>query len=150
MMVNDNLYSLFAEFFQNKVMKIIEYLNVLDSIYFEIPPIFFDTHWSYFNLPTSYMEFSFISCLKSNSPLDPLNLLLSLSSYLMYVITVIIRLSVSSLIVSQLNNYAYIMMYCDNACTNAIMHSDFKKHNLVPSKLSNYFPVSQLSLISKI
>ena len=34
----DNLCSLFADFFQNKVLKIIEDLPVVDSIYFESPP----------------------------------------------------------------------------------------------------------------
>ena len=76
---------IFVDFFQNKVLKIIEDLPVVDSIFFEIPPSFSDTHWSYFNLPTSSVVLSLMSCLKSNSPLDPLplNLLRILSPYLL-------------------------------------------------------------------
>ena len=53
MVDDDNLCSLFADLFQNKVLKIIEDLPVVDSIYFESSPFFSDTHWSYFNLHTS-------------------------------------------------------------------------------------------------
>ena len=35
---DNNLCSLFADFFQNKVLKIIEDLPVVDYIYFETPP----------------------------------------------------------------------------------------------------------------
>ena len=81
---DDNLYSLFADFLKNKVLKIIEDLPKVDSIYIESLPFFSDTRWSYLNLPTSYIVLSLMSCLKSNSPLDPLplNLLRILSPYL--------------------------------------------------------------------
>ena len=79
-----------------------------------------------------------MSCLKSNSPLDPipLNLLCILAPYLIDIITGIIRVSLSSSTVPQLMNYAYITPI-------------LKKHNLDSSILSNYRPVSQLSSISK-
>ena len=135
---DDNLCSLFANFFQNKVLKIIDDLPVVDSIYFESSPSFSDTHWSYFNLPTSSVVLSLVSCLKSNSPLDPvpLNLLRILSPYLIDIITGIIRVSLSSSIVPQSMKYAYITPI-------------LKKHNLDSSILSNYRPISQLSSISK-
>ena len=131
---NYNLCLLFANFFQNKVLKIIEDLPVVDSIYFESPPSLSDTHWSYFNLPTSSVVLSLMSCLKSNSPLVPipLNLLRTLSPYLIDIITCIIRISLSSSIVPQSMKYAYITPI-------------LKKHNLDSSILSNYRPVSQLS-----
>ena len=66
---DDNLCSLFSDFFQNKVFKKIEDFPVEDSIYFESPLFFSDTHWSCFNLPTSSIVLSLVSCLKSNSPL---------------------------------------------------------------------------------
>ena len=49
-----------------------------------------------------------MSCLKSNSPLDPLplNVLSILSPYLNYIITGIIRVSLSSFIVPQSMKYA--------------------------------------------
>ena len=79
-----------------------------------------------------------MSCLKSNSPLDPvpLNLLRILSPYLIDIITGIIRVSLSSSIVPQSMKYAYITPI-------------LKKHNLDSSILSNYRPISQLSSISK-
>ena len=79
-----------------------------------------------------------MSCLKSNSPLDPfpLNLLCILSPHLIDIITGIIRLSLSSSVVPQSMKFAYITPI-------------LKKHNLYSSKLSNYRPVSQLSSISK-
>ena len=79
-----------------------------------------------------------MSYLKSNSPLDPipLNLLRILSPYLIDIITVIIRVSLSLSIVPQSMKYAYIT-------------SILKKHNLDSSKLSNYRLVSQLISISK-
>ena len=117
---DDNLCYLFADFFQNKVLKIIEDRFVVDSIYFESPPSISDTHWSYFNLPISSVILSLMSCLKSNSPLEllPLNLLRILSPYIKSM------------------KYAYITPI-------------LKKHNLDSSILSNYRPVSQLSSISK-
>ena len=124
-------------FFQNKVLKIIEDLPIIDSIYFKSPPSFPDTQWSYFNLPTSSIAFSLVSCLKSNSSLDPLhhNLLRILSHYLIVIITGIIRLSISSSIVPQSMKYSYITPI-------------LKKHNIDSSILSNYRPVSQLSQLS--
>ena len=85
-------------------------MSVVDSIYFESPPFFYDTHWSRFNLPTSSVVLSLISCLKSKFPLDPLplNLLHKLSHYLIDIITCIICLSQSSSIVPQSMKYAYI------------------------------------------
>ena len=79
-----------------------------------------------------------MSCLKSNSPLDPLplNLLRILSPYLIDIITGIIRLSLSASIIPQSMKYAYITPI-------------LKKHNLDSSKLSNYRTFSQLSSISK-
>ena len=79
-----------------------------------------------------------MSCLKSNSPLDPvpLNLLRILSPYLIDIITGIIRVSLSSYILPQSMKYAYITPI-------------LKKHNLDSSILSNYRPISQLSSISK-
>ena len=129
-----NLYYLYSDFFQNEVLNIIEDLPILDSFYFEIPPIysiyFIDTHWFCFSLLTSSMVLSLMSYLKSISPLDPLplNLLRILSPYLID----IIRLSLSSPIVPQSVKYAYITPIS-------------KKHNLDFSKPSNYRPVSQLS-----
>ena len=41
---DDNLCSLIADFFQNKVLKIKEDLPIVDSIYFESSPFFSDTH----------------------------------------------------------------------------------------------------------
>ena len=101
-------------------------------------PMYFITHWYCFNLLTSSIVLSLISCLKFNSPLDPLplNLLRILSPYLIDIITGIIRVSLSSSIVPQSMKYAYIPQI-------------LKKHNLDSSKLSNYRPVSQLSSISK-
>ena len=103
-----------------------------------MPPYFSDTHWSYFKLPTSSVVLSLMSCLKSNSPLDPLplNLLRILSPYLIDIITGIIRLSLSSSIVLQSMEYAYIIPILN-------------KHNLNSSLLSSYRPVTQLSSISK-
>ena len=77
-----------------------------------------------------------MSCLTSNFPLDPLplNLLRILSLYLINIITVIIRISLSLPIVPHSTKYAYIT-------------SILKKHNL---DSPNYRPVSQLSYISKI
>ena len=117
-----------------KVLKIIEDLPVVDSIYFESPPFFSDTYWSYFNLHTSSIVLSIVSCLKSKDPL-PLNLLHILYPYLIDIITGIILLSLSSSIVPKSMKYAYITPI-------------LKKYNLDSSKLSNYRPVSQLSLIS--
>ena len=79
-----------------------------------------------------------MSCLKSNSPLDPLplNLLRILSPYLIDIITGIIRVSLSSSIVPQSMKYVYITPI-------------LKKHNLDSSILSDYRPVSQLSSMSK-
>ena len=79
-----------------------------------------------------------MSCLKYNSPLDPLplNVFRILSPYLIDTITSILRLSLSSSIVPQSMKYAYIT-------------SILKKHNLDSSKLSKYRPDSQLSSISK-
>ena len=79
-----------------------------------------------------------MSCLKYNSPLDllPLNLLRILSPYLIDIITGIIRVSLSSSIVPQSMKYAYITPI-------------LKKYNIDSSKLSNYYPVSQLSSIYK-
>ena len=87
---------------------------------------------------TSSVVLSLMSCLKSNSPLDPvpLNLLRILSPYLIDIITGIIRVSLSSSIVPQSMKYAYITPI-------------LKKHNLDSSILSNYRPISQLSSISK-
>ena len=123
---DDNLCSLFADFFQNKVLKIIEDLPVVDSIYFESTPSFSDTLWSYFNLPTSSVVISLMSCLKSNSPLDPLprNLLRILSPNLIDIITSIIFVSLSSSIVPQSMKYAYITPI-------------LKKHNIDSFILSN-------------
>ena len=89
---DDNMCSLFADIFQNKVLKIITDLSVVDSIYFESPPNFSDTHWSYFNLPTSSVVLSLMYCLKSNFPIDPLplNLFRILSPYIIDIITGII------------------------------------------------------------
>ena len=105
---DDNLCSLYADFFQNKVLKIIEDLPVVDSIYFESPPSFSDTHLSYFNVPTFSVVLSLMSCLKSNSTLYPipLNLLRILSPYLIDIIIGIIRVSLSSSIVHQSMKYA--------------------------------------------
>ena len=92
---DDNSCPLFADFFQNKVLKIIEDLPIVDSVYFESSLISSDTHWSWFNVPIPCIDLSFMSCLKSNFLRDPLplNLLRTLSPYLIDIITGIIRLS---------------------------------------------------------
>ena len=50
-------------FFQNIVLKILEDLPIVDSNYFENPPLFSDTHWSYFNLPAFSIVRFFPICL---------------------------------------------------------------------------------------
>ena len=80
------------------------------------------------------MEFSLMSCYKFKSKCyyRPLNLLHSLSLYLIDIITGIIRLSLYSSIVPQSMKYAYITPI-------------LKKHKLDSSKPSNCRPVSRLS-----
>ena len=93
--------TLFANFFQHKCSSIINVFPKINSARLNLNLTSNLNHWSCFTLPTHNFVLSLITSFKINSPLDPisLNLLRSLSPYLIGLITEIIHRSLISSII---------------------------------------------------
>ena len=105
------LCSLFANFFQQKISSIINVLPNINSVRLNPNLTSNLNHWSCFTLPTHDFVLSLMTSLKTNSPLDPiqLNLLRSLSPSFIGLITEIIHRSLISSIVPHSMKYSYII-----------------------------------------
>ena len=128
----------FAQFFQDKVKKIIDHLpNCLPISYDQI--LAYPHHWSCFESPSPSFILHLIQRSKSNSPIDPIPLLLlkNIAPTLILHFCDIIRTSLFTSVVPDSMKLAYITPI-------------LKKSSLDTSILSNYRPISQLSTISKV
>ena len=128
----------FAQFFQDKVKNIIDNLpNCLPISSDQI--LDYPNHWSCFESPSPSFILHLIQRSKSNSPIDPIPLLLlkNIAPTLILHFCDIIRTSLFTSVVPDSMKLAYITPI-------------LKKSSLDTSILSNYRPISQLSTISKV
>ena len=117
----------FSSFFQRQIFLIIDSLPRFYPALFDVTHISSTNHWSCFKLPSQTVVLSLLNSLKSHSPLDPVPLCLyhSISTYLIGLISDIIKLSIITAVVPQSMKYSYIIPL-------------LKKLTLDHSNLANY------------